>query len=296
MDKNLIFFGESGLTSTSANHVANIAKESIVELENNIASVNFITKSVALIGTDKEHITKRGWSKELLETVPNKLNTIIEMKSLCAWLREAIKARQNMLNKVNRMDVVEYLREVENSEYKSKYPEKEIPLTANDVLAQMSVGDREKYYTLETRCAVIGKAIHEDMPISRARKILADKIENGEEIIGTGRDAIINTYTPTISQEDVDKVFFALQAQYRSYQAELNKIKHDIDLVITQDTIEKETKFKNEMTAYDAYEREVVARMNEWKKKETARISAFKIIIPERLKAAYDTVKELSKK
>ena len=134
------------------------------------------------------------------------------------------------------------------------------------------------------------------MPLSAARKDLADKIENSEAVTGSGRDAIISRFTATISQDDVDKMFFALQAQYRSYQAELNKMKHEIDLILTQDAIDKETKYKNALQAYNTYDNELIARMSEWQKKETARISALKIIIPDRLKQVYESVKELTKK
>jgi hypothetical protein len=296
MDKNLVFFAENGLTSTSANHIANMAKESIADLERNISSINFVTKSVSLIGTDAEHVVKRGWSKDLLDTLPEKIKQITEMKSLCAWLREAIKARDNMLNDVRRMNIVKYREEIEGQPYENPRPEHEDPITRDDVIAQMSIGDREKYYTLETRCAVLGKVIHESMPLSAARKDLADKIENSEAVTGNGRDAIISRFTATISQDDVDKMFFALQAQYRSYQAELNKMKHEIELILTQDAIDKETKYKNALQAYNTYDNELVARMAEWQKKETARISALKIIIPDRLKQVYESVKELTKK
>lgn len=296
MNKNLVFFAENGLTSTSANHIANMAKESIADLERNISSINFVTKSVSLIGTDTEHIVKRGWSKDLLDTLPEKIKQITEMKSLCAWLREAIKARDNMLNDVRRMNIVKYREEIEGQPYENSRPEHEDTITRDDVIAQMSIGDREKYYTLETRCAVLGKVIHESMPFSDARKNLADRIENSEAVTGSGRDAIISRFTATVSQDDVDKMFFALQAQYRSYQAELNKMKHEIELILTQDAIDKETKYKNALQAYNTYDNELVARMSEWQKKETARISALKIIIPDRLKQVYESVKELTKK
>ena len=36
MEKDLVFFGEQGLTSTSANHIANLAKEYVAGLEESI--------------------------------------------------------------------------------------------------------------------------------------------------------------------------------------------------------------------------------------------------------------------
>lgn len=53
MDKDLIFFsaGGRGLTSTSANHVANMAKEMIRILEARLAAMVFYSTEVSLIGS-----------------------------------------------------------------------------------------------------------------------------------------------------------------------------------------------------------------------------------------------------
>ena len=45
MDKNIVFFGESGLTSTSANHVANLAKEYAQKQESKICKNGACKKS-----------------------------------------------------------------------------------------------------------------------------------------------------------------------------------------------------------------------------------------------------------
>lgn len=43
---NEVFFGEHGLTSTSANHLANIAHEKIVSNEAKLKNLNFVTMTV----------------------------------------------------------------------------------------------------------------------------------------------------------------------------------------------------------------------------------------------------------
>ena len=52
MDK--IFFGESGLTCTSANHIANLAKERIADLESWLASISFTNTTISLIGSSEK--------------------------------------------------------------------------------------------------------------------------------------------------------------------------------------------------------------------------------------------------
>lgn len=46
-----MFFGEHGLTSTSANHMANIAQEKIVSNEAKLKNLNFVTTTVDIVGS-----------------------------------------------------------------------------------------------------------------------------------------------------------------------------------------------------------------------------------------------------
>ena len=58
--ENKVFFGESGLTSTSANHVANLAKEFISTNENYLNNISFVNCEIGLIGTDKDQTYSLG--------------------------------------------------------------------------------------------------------------------------------------------------------------------------------------------------------------------------------------------
>ena len=53
---NNVFFSENGLTSTSANHVANLAKEYVQETESQLANIKLYKSEVALIGTDNKQL------------------------------------------------------------------------------------------------------------------------------------------------------------------------------------------------------------------------------------------------
>ena len=44
--ENKVFFGENGLTSTSANHVANLAKEFISSSEKYLNSISFVKTTI----------------------------------------------------------------------------------------------------------------------------------------------------------------------------------------------------------------------------------------------------------
>ena len=58
--ENKVFFGENGLTSTSANHVANLAKEFITSSEEYLNSISFINCEIGLIGSDKDQTYSKG--------------------------------------------------------------------------------------------------------------------------------------------------------------------------------------------------------------------------------------------
>lgn len=49
MKSDYIYFGDVGITSASANHVANMAKESIREIQNDLDAVTFYNATVCLL-------------------------------------------------------------------------------------------------------------------------------------------------------------------------------------------------------------------------------------------------------
>ncbi len=72
-----IFFGKDGLTSTSANYIANKAKEYIAELEIKFKNINFINEEVILPGTTEKKYTKKGCNfKELNDIIDNDVKTM----------------------------------------------------------------------------------------------------------------------------------------------------------------------------------------------------------------------------
>ena len=95
MEKDLVFFGEQGLTSTSANHIANLAKEYVAGLEESIDGVTLYNTEVSLLidPSGNKHSLVVGNTLEDIEDIKNKAMHIAEAKSLIAWLREAIKAK-----------------------------------------------------------------------------------------------------------------------------------------------------------------------------------------------------------
>lgn len=294
MKKDLIFFGESGLTSTSANFVANMAKEYVSNLTSDLENIDFLCIEAQLIGTDNHHVLQRGADKEELQDIPNKLNIIAKAKSLIAWLREAIKARDNLVKETESVSIGDYCKMTGKDV--PICPEKEDELTEEDLIGELSIKDRNRYFTLEAKCAVLGKYIHPSGAFALKRKELSDSIKHEHKIDGTGRDAIIRTYFPSVERQDVEDMFFKLQTEHRETQAEFNSIKFKIEKALTEDIIKKQEEYK---VRYIAYKNTVLAleeELKEWKLREVQNISALKIIIPNDLKDIYDVISQLKNK
>ena len=96
---NSVFFGNEGLTSTSANFYANIAQEMIQAAQERLNNVKFFQVSVASIGGGEKQLMTVG--QKSLDFIKDDLEKVAAMNSFCAWVREAIKEKEGMIGKVS---------------------------------------------------------------------------------------------------------------------------------------------------------------------------------------------------
>ena len=125
---------------------------------------------------------------------------------------------------------------------------------------------------------------------SKARKDYANALVEPNKVEANGRDTLIYTKTPTVRVEDVDSVFFALQKSYREKQAELNSMKHEIEMAIQKDDQEKAVQERAEVTEYLAKMEGINANLKVLRNKKLEELRALKIVIPEQLKPIYQKV------
>lgn len=97
--KESVFFGNEGLTSTSANYYANVAQEMIQAATERLNSVRFYQVFVASIGGGEKQLMTVGQTS--LDFIKDDLEKSAEMNSFCAWVREAIKEKEGMIGKVS---------------------------------------------------------------------------------------------------------------------------------------------------------------------------------------------------
>lgn len=276
-----IILGKDGLTQTSANHLANIAKEMYEALETKLEALKLVSRDFTLAVNGETYRVENESTPEELSAAAESLKEIASLKAFIAWLREGIKAKENLSTQASEE---EYLSEqIKSGRKELESPEFGEEPTFDSVLAKMPADYQARYYALEAKCATFGKFIHPEGHFAQIRGNYFLRLKNPTNIVGRGQDAEINTFSTGFMPQDVDKEFFALQKKYRSAQAEFNSLKSEIDSMLGEQRREyldmKERLFE---TWKNVREKEGLAYQE--------RVKALKIIIPESLKGIFDKV------
>lgn len=293
MEKDKIFFDEkNGLTSTSANFISNIAGEMSQRAEEELSNMQFYNEAVKPLFSSEVTILSTGINN--LDKIEENLQRISTLASLIAWMREAVKARENLKREVEYMSY---------STFGIEYPEKPVQpaeCKEDDIIATWTVKQRNNYFFLLTMCAKLGKFIHPDRTFSRERLVLQKITSNpsrvSNKIEGCGRDALCYTRTPSISEDAVEEKFFDLQAKYRSYQAQLNSIKHELECAVEQENDKRDSEYNAALHEYKTSVAIADNLLKQAKQKELQRIQNLKIIIPNDLLSIYNEVAEVGKR
>lgn len=296
MKKDMVFFTADGkgLTSTSANHIANLAKEMIGDIEATLAEMAFYSTTVTLIGGENPNVLHQGVTDSEVTSVIDLLHRASKAKSLIAWLREAIKAKERLLTEAEEQTLEEFAKE--EGITLAEPPKISHILTEDEYFASKSLDERCRYYSLETLAATLGKAIHPGGEFADARKELLSKAKKPHDVEGSGRDTLIYTYMPTVTEQTVEDVYFRLQAQYRDAQSRLNEMKHDCKKAVEESSIAAQTEYSKAVSDW-ANERKIIeARHAESIKVRSKEIAAMRIRIPQSLLDIYETVSNLGKK
>lgn len=287
MEKDKIFFAESGLTSTSANYVANLAKEHYKGLERELFLISLYSTSVSLLDSSESKLLREGTAD--IDSIEEKLQDITACKSLIAWLREGIAAKTRLTNEAAASSYSDYGLDVPEQPTREEY------LSEDDVIATWNIKQRNRYYYLEALCATIGGYIHPGNPFANARDEFLKILSQPNELKGNGRDTLLYTYTPSVEPNKLEEVFMHLQQVYRSYQAELNSLKHSIEDALNKDKAEKNLKYETEMREFRNSMALIDAQLKEKVHEATVAAQNLKITIPDSLKPIYDKIQKLGK-
>lgn len=294
MEQDKIFFGEQGLSATSADFVANLAKEMLRKDESKIAGINFVCEQISALNNPTKSELSVGMEEAEVREIPIIMERIVRLKSLIAWLREAIKAKNRMLEEIQKKSFNGHWEELGMGEF-PKLPQEEKVLTKDEYIASLSIADRSKMYSLQTKAAVLGKILHKDGAFETARERLYGIKSRPREMDDSRVTNIIRYYEPSVDSDIVDEVYFKLSAEHREAQAGLNTYLHDMENAIKQSEIDEEARVLKEQKEYSVRASMFYAKVREWKAKESKRIGQLKIIIPNSLRDIYEEVQKVGK-
>lgn len=279
-----------GLTSSSANYLANISKEILKSIEERLDNINFLNITVELINGDKKTL-QNGFTA--VDTLDSDIQKVAELHAFNAWVREGIKNKEELLNYVTSSDIYKYAK-LKNIDF-PEHPSKDKLVTEQDIIDEMDIKSRNRYLELEAFAAAYGQLIHPGGAISDARERAFYRLQVPNEVKGDGRDMVIYNYTPAVESSKIDETFLALQNKYRNYEKELNSIKYSIKEKVATRNTEITKKYQNELKAYNNTMDEFRAEFDTWQIQERERISNLKIVIPEKLQKTYEYLESLGK-
>lgn len=287
MEKDKIFFGESGLTTTSANYTANMCKELYRGLEQELQAIVFYTTTVKLLDSSEVNLIREGVTT--VSDVKQKLHDIAQLKSLIAWLREAIKAKERLIKEAENTSYEDYGLEVPERPERAEY------ITEDDVIGMWGIKQRNRYYYLDTLCATIGQYIHPDGTFAKEREQLQKILHEPHKVSGSGRDTLLYNYTASVAPGNVEDSFMDLQQTYRGYQAELNSLKHQVQEAVQLDQATKNGQYSLELQNWQGQMAVIDAVLKEKRHQATVAAQNLKIIIPDSLKPIYEKVQKVGK-
>lgn len=282
---NSVFFGESGLTSTSANYIANKAKEHYESLETDLKNIKFINADIQLITADTRIPKTRGITNP--EAIATVIAEIAECKALCAWLREAIKYKEELSNREAQYSLPEYLEHLGNRPMLGKH------VTEIEMIEELPISERMRMLALQAKCATIGNFIHKGGSISNARKKAYEVRSNPISVSEDGANTIITHYEVSVPVEKIDATFFQLQEEHRSAQAEYNGILHKVKETVRERNLNTTETYSK---AYEEWENKcqiLSSKQREERLKRTASVEQLKIVIPNNLKSIYNKIKNM---
>ena len=296
---NDIYFGEEGMTSTSAQHVSAMANVMVQDVKQHLMGLRLYEKSIRVIGDVECKVEE---VNNTLPEISDGVKQICKANALIAWLREAVKEREQAQQYIQDMTLDKWM-ELQGIEK----PASPVPPMMPKINFQdyktildtgLSVKEYNRFVELNSALAVYGEMIHDKGLLTRQKNELARILQNPTEVKESGRDTIITTYKVDVNVAvDIDKLYTELQSDYRKLQAEKNGIEAKFSNLAMDYQTRKMEEWKAAKSQYDRdltrVNSELVGiqtQMQEWKKQRLEELAALKIIIPNDLKALYKSL------
>ena len=293
---NDIYFGEEGMTSTSAQHVSAMANVMVQDVKQHLMGLRLYEKSIRVIGDVECKVEE---VNNTLPEISEGVKQICKANALIAWLREAVKEREQAQQYIQDMTLDRWMELQGIEKPKSPEPPRMPTINFQDYKTILDTGLTVKEYNrfveLNSALAVYGEMIHDKGLLTRQKNELARILQNPTEVKESGRDTIITTYKVDVNVSvDIDKLYTELQSEYRKLQAEKNGIEAKFSNLAMDYQTRKMEEWKAAKSQYDRdltrVNSELVGiqtQMQEWKKQRLEELAALKITIPNDLKVLY---------
>ena len=297
---NDIYFGEEGMTSTSAQHVSAMANVMVQDIKQHLMGLRLYEKSIRVIGDVECKVEE---VNNTLPEISEGVKQICKANALIAWLREAVKEREQAQKYVQDMSLDKWMELQGIEKPASPVPPMMPKINFQDyktiIDTGLTVKEYNRFVELNSALAVYGDMIHDKGLLTRQKNELARIMQNPTEVKESGRDTIITTYHVDVNVSvDIDNLYTQLQSEYRKLQAE----KNGIEAKFSNLAMDYQTRKMDEWKAAKAqYDRDLTAinsqlvgydtQMKEWKKQRLEELAALKIIIPNDLQPLYKELK-----
>lgn len=274
------YFNASGLTSSEANYVCERIKERLKPIQDLVNTIETHTSSI-----DGEPLD----NFEKVDDIGEKLTEIGSLYAISAYLRTAIKEKENRLDvlikKLTNVQI-EVEKEVEPIDYEQLNRLKEI--TIEDYLKTLSLEDVVRYKEAEAKAAHIGKYIHnfDEVRANLTKKELITLKQVGEQVFKIKNVPLYDLAELQELQEQLLAQHREVESEVNFYKAQFRTFQNNAQLQYEQELQKLQQERQKKVTAL------VVEKTAELMKiKET--VAGFRIVVPNSYKS---TIEHLLKK
>lgn len=282
------YFGPSGLTTTSASYLANLAQEQIKTNESWLNYITLTNETKTLISSGKEYLVREANCKDL-STIKEVLKSNALFYTFIAYVKEAIKAKEKAIRELP--EIIDWA-----ADRMPVCPVQPNQIHESDIIAEFSASEMQHYLKLQQYAAVYGKAIHADGSISDARKNAQMYANKPSSVENLSNDVCVTKRTLQFSLDEIDEMYNELQAIRREYDKQLNNIKYGIMTEMNKRNNELEENYQADLNAYRNEVKQLQSEYSTWIRKEREKIeTTWKIVIPEELQATLKYLQSLGK-
>lgn len=283
------FFGNSGLTTTSASYYANLAQEQIKSNEAFLSGLNFVNEKKLLLSSGKSYPTRKSNIKKL-----NQIDEVLKQNAtlyyFIAYIKEAIKAKEEAVDNLPEC-------EVWMKDKIEERPERPDDITERSVMSEWPIEKLTKYLRLQQFAAVYGKAIHKDGSVTNARNRAQYITQNPNELQTLDNDVVVTEIESAFPITDIDNMYNELQIQRREYDKQLNAIKYELLEEVNKRNNKAQAEYRAKLKDWRLREQELISKYETDMRNKTEEIqTTWKIVIPVELQDIFKYLQSLGKK